>query len=62
MSLNSVYVNSYSFSSGGILLNNQNQIALVLMNNAIPKGHIKTGESKLEAAKREVQEETGIRS
>ena len=54
-----------SFSSGGILLNNQNQIALVLMNNAnqsFPKGHIKTGESKLEAAKREVQEETGIRS
>ncbi len=54
-----------SFSSGGILVNTQGQIALVLMDDenwSFPKGHIDTNESTLDAAKREVQEETGIGS
>jgi len=52
-----------SFSAGGIVLNTQGQIALVLMDNgkwSFPKGHIEKNESTLEAAKREIHEETGI--
>jgi 8-oxo-dGTP diphosphatase len=54
-----------SFSSGGILTNTQGQIALVLMDDenwSFPKGHIEEHESKLDAAKREVREETGVGS
>lgn len=54
-----------SFSASGILVNNQGQIVLVLMDNeawSFPKGHIDKNESVLDAAKREVEEETGVRS
>ena len=54
-----------SFSSGGILINAQGQIALVLMDDenwSFPKGHVDKDESKVDTAKREVQEETGVGS
>ena len=48
--------------SGGIIMNNKN-VAVVNQNHdswSLPKGHIDPGESRLEAAKREIYEETGI--
>lgn len=52
-------------SAGGIVLNPQKEI--VLVNNkgkswTYPKGHIESGENALKAAKREIQEETGIKN
>ena len=54
-----------SFSSGGILFNKKGQIALVEMDGdawSFPKGHKNLGETDLDAAKRELSEETGIES
>mgnify|MGYP000138325449 CR=1 FL=1 len=52
-------------SAGGILVNNQH-IALIKNVRAgfggFPKGTIETNETALEAAKREVEEETGIKN
>ena len=48
--------------SGGIIMNNKN-VAVVNQNHdswSLPKGHIDPGESRLEAAKREIYEETRI--
>ena len=55
------------FSAGGIVLEN-GKVLLIMMRNlagkkvwTFPKGHIEEGESRQEAALREVLEETGIR-
>ena len=48
---------------GGVVLNINNQILIVNQNHdswSLPKGHIDDGETKLEAAIREIYEETGI--
>lgn len=54
----------YSFSAGGVVVNTNNQVYLIhkISRNewALPKGRIEKRESKLDAAKREVGEETGI--
>jgi 8-oxo-dGTP pyrophosphatase MutT (NUDIX family) len=52
-------------SAGGIVLNPRGEVALVRNGPGkpwwgFPKGHLDEGESKLEAARREVTEETGI--
>ena len=49
--------------AGGVVINSLNQVAIVNQNYdswSLPKGHIDLGETPLEAAKREIYEETGI--
>ena len=49
--------------AGGIVINKLKQVAIVNQNHdswSLPKGHIDFGEKALEAAKREIYEETGI--
>ena len=53
-------------SAGGIVLNSRGEVALVRNDLGIPwwgfpKGHIDEGEKPLEAARREIEEETGIK-
>ena len=53
-------------SAGGIVLNARGEVAMVRNGPGLPwwgfpKGHIDEGEEHLEAAKREIAEETGIR-
>lgn len=50
-------------SAGGIIVNAEGKIVLVEQNAdswSFPKGGIEAGESPLDAAKREIKEETGI--
>ncbi len=52
-----------TLTAGGVVLNKKGQVLVVNQNNnswSLPKGHIDPGESDLEAAKREVYEESGI--
>ena len=49
--------------AGGIVINDKNEVAIVNQNHdsySLPKGHVDNNESYLEAAKREIYEETGI--
>lgn len=49
--------------AGGIVINDNNEVAVVNQNHdsySLPKGHVDNNESYLEAAKREIYEETGI--
>tara|TARA_Y100000768_G_C23882219_1_gene635815 strand:+ start:107 stop:535 length:429 start_codon:yes stop_codon:yes gene_type:complete len=49
--------------AGGIILNQRNEVAIVNQNHdswSLPKGHIDYGETALNAAVREIYEETGI--
>ena len=51
-------------SAGGIVLNSEKKILVVNQNHdswSLPKGHIDPGETPLEAAKREIYEESGIK-
>ena len=51
-------------SAGGIVLNSKRKILVVNQNHdswSLPKGHIDPGETPLEAAKREIYEESGIK-
>ena len=50
-------------SAGGIILNKENKIAMVEQRNdiwSLPKGHLEKNESELDAAIREIHEETGL--
>jgi 8-oxo-dGTP pyrophosphatase MutT (NUDIX family) len=50
-------------SAGGVVINEDNQVLVVNQNGnswSLPKGHIDYGEDKLDAAKREIYEESGI--
>jgi 8-oxo-dGTP pyrophosphatase MutT (NUDIX family) len=50
-------------SAGGIVLNIQGQVLVVQQKSnswSLPKGHVEFGESLLDAAKREIDEEAGI--
>lgn len=56
-------MNLHTTSAGGVILNKHNKIALVEQKNniwSLPKGHVEPNESHLDAAKREIYEETGI--
>lgn len=55
------------FSVGGVATDDQGRVALIRTNNlrgqlvwGLPKGHPEPGENPLDAARREVEEETGM--
>ena len=51
-------------SAGGVVMNSLGQILVVDQNGdswSLPKGHLETGESLLDAAQREIYEESGIK-
>ncbi|RAP33708.1 hypothetical protein DID75_01405 [Candidatus Marinamargulisbacteria bacterium SCGC AG-410-N11] len=50
-------------SAGGVVLNTNKKVLLVKQQNnvwSLPKGHVEHNESVLDAAKREIEEESGI--
>ena len=50
-------------SAGGVVLNQGGLVLLVSQHGtswSLPKGHLEDGESPLEAARREIHEETGV--
>ena len=52
-----------TFSAGGVVLNKEGLVLVVSQNGnswSLPKGHIDEGEDKLQAAIREIYEESGI--
>ena len=53
-----------TYSAGGVVVNKDGLVLVVNQNHnswSLPKGHIDEGEEKLEAAIREIYEESGIR-
>jgi len=53
-----------SESAGGVVINNKGFILIVNQYGtswSLPKGHIEGGETKVDAAKREIYEESGIK-
>ena len=55
----------YVLCAGAIIINRNQEVAIVNQNHdswSLPKGHIDPGESKVDAAKRELYEETGIKN
>lgn len=54
-----------TYTAGGVVLNKKGEVLVVNQNNnswSLPKGHIDEGEEKLEAAVREIYEESGIKN
>jgi ADP-ribose pyrophosphatase YjhB (NUDIX family) len=54
---------NFTESAGGIVINSRGQILVVSQHGtswSLPKGHIEAGEDRLTAARREIQEESGI--
>ena len=52
-----------SESAGGVVLNPRGEVLIVNQNSdswSLPKGHLDKGESALEAAQREIYEESGV--
>ena len=50
-------------SAGGVVLNSHGQVLVVSQHNtswSLPKGHVERGETLLEAAEREICEESGV--
>ena len=55
----------HTYSAGGIVVNQDGKVLVVNQNNnswSLPKGHIDEGEDKLQAATREIYEESGIKN
>lgn len=54
---------TYRISAGGVVMNPRGEILLVLQRNGVwslPKGQLIEGEKHVDAARREIREETGI--
>lgn len=50
--------------AGGVVLNKNGEVIVVSQNGdswSLPKGHVEEGESLLDAARREIYEESGVR-
>jgi len=59
-----VIMRKVAHSAGGVVLNRKGQILVVNQRGcswSLPKGHIEKGESILEAARREIYEESGVK-
>jgi len=57
--------NNKTITSGGIIINEFNEVAIVNQNHdswSLPKGHVEKNETILDAAKREIYEETGLKN
>ncbi|MBI3591544.1 MAG: NUDIX domain-containing protein [Candidatus Melainabacteria bacterium] len=55
----------YTETAGGVVVNEKGLVLVVNQNNnswSLPKGHVDEGETKLEAAVREIYEESGVRN
>ncbi len=55
---------NHTFTAGGVVLNKEGLVLVVSQNGnswSLPKGHIDEGEDRLQAAVREIYEESGIR-
>ena len=55
--------NKKTYTAGGVVVNSHGKILVVNQNNdswSLPKGHIDPGEDALTAAKREIEEESGV--
>ena len=56
---------NHTFTAGGVVINKEGKVLVVNQNGnswSLPKGHIDEGEDELTAAKREIYEESGIKS
>ena len=54
---------THTESAGGVVLNAEGRVLLVSQHGtswSLPKGHLEGGESPLEAARREIYEESGV--
>lgn len=52
-------------SAGGVVLNSRGQVLVIKQDYStwsLPKGHTEQGESRMKAARREIYEESGIRT
>ena len=58
------FVHKKTKSAGGIVINPEGKVLVVNQNGnswSLPKGHIEAGETAIDAAKREIAEESGIK-
>ena len=58
-------ITQHTNCAGGIIINSKKEVVIVNQNHdswSLPKGHIDFEETPLEAAKREIYEETGIKT
>ncbi|MFN8671719.1 MAG: NUDIX domain-containing protein [Candidatus Sericytochromatia bacterium] len=54
-----------TYSAGGVVLNKKKEVLIVNQHGttwSLPKGHLEKNENKLDAAKREIYEESGIKN
>ena len=56
-------LNNQTITAGGVIINEFEEIVIVNQNHdswSLPKGHVEKNETLLEAANREIHEETGL--
>jgi len=56
---------THTISAGGVVLNQEGEVLVVSQHGtswSLPKGHIEKGEEAIDAARREILEESGVRN